>query len=168
MYLTGVAPQRRELPSVQQYPILYVCCCFVVVFFPSHLFSSHLFFSLPPSRSSDPGSHSSALLPLSHCGSCPAFLYREDFSSFFPRRMHIIFSLPSVYRTMYTLCRAWHRSSEPAHFVGKKKKKRKMVRYGAPQVGSEAGAPEKLGSTLVRREPQKKIPARWYCCLAPE
>ena len=39
-----------------------------------------LLFSLPPSRNSDPESHS-RLFPPTHCGSCLAFFSREDFSS---------------------------------------------------------------------------------------
>ena len=46
-----------------------------------------LLFSLPPSRNSDPGSHSRLFSPLTHYGSCLAFLSREDFSPFFPRRL---------------------------------------------------------------------------------
>ena len=36
---------------------------------------------LPPSRNSDPGSHSRLFYPPTHYGSCLAFLSREDFSS---------------------------------------------------------------------------------------
>ena len=48
-----------------------------------------LLFSLPPinSRNSDPGSHSRLFSPPTHYGSCLAFLSRENFSSFFPRRL---------------------------------------------------------------------------------
>ena len=46
-----------------------------------------LLFSLPPCRNSDPGSHSRLFSPPTHNGSCLAFLSREDFSSFFPRRL---------------------------------------------------------------------------------
>ena len=46
-----------------------------------------LLFSLPPSRNSDPGSHGRLFSPPTHGGSCLAFLSREDFSSFFPRRL---------------------------------------------------------------------------------
>ena len=46
-----------------------------------------LLFSLPSSRNSDPGSHSRLFSPPTHYGSCLAFLSREDFSSFFPRRL---------------------------------------------------------------------------------
>ena len=38
-----------------------------------------LLFSLPPSRNSDPGSHSRLFSPDTHNGSCLAFLSREDF-----------------------------------------------------------------------------------------
>ena len=43
-----------------------------------------LLFSFPPSRNTNPGSHS-RLFPPTHYGSCLAFISREDFSSFFPR-----------------------------------------------------------------------------------
>ena len=59
---------------------------FYFTFFPSHLLSSP-FCSLPPSRNSDPGSHSRLFSPPTHYGSCLAFLSREDFSSLFPRRL---------------------------------------------------------------------------------
>ena len=39
------------------------------------------FFSLPPGRNSDPGSHSRLFFPPTHYGSCLAFLSREYFSS---------------------------------------------------------------------------------------
>ena len=45
------------------------------------------FFSIPPSRTSDPGSHSRLFSLPTHYGSCLAFLSREDFSSFSPRRL---------------------------------------------------------------------------------
>ena len=57
------------------------------IIFPSHLLCLSFFFSLPPSRNSDPGSHSRLFSPPLHYGSCLAFLSREDFSSFFPRRL---------------------------------------------------------------------------------
>ena len=56
------------------------CLSGSLFFFPSHLLSSP-FYSLPPSRNSDPGSHSRLLSPPAHYGSCLAFLSREDFSS---------------------------------------------------------------------------------------
>ena len=43
--------------------------------------------SLPPSLSADPGSHSRLFSPPTHYGSCLAFLSRDDFSSYFPRRL---------------------------------------------------------------------------------
>ena len=55
---------------------------FFPFFFPSHLLSSP-FYSLPPSRNSDPGSHNRLFSPPTHYGSCLAFLSREDFCSFF-------------------------------------------------------------------------------------
>ena len=36
-----------------------------------------LLFSLPPSRNSDPGSHSRLFSPLTHYGPCLAFFFRE-------------------------------------------------------------------------------------------
>ena len=59
--------------------------CLLTVFFRSKLLFSLFGFSRPPSRNSDPGSHS-RLFPPPHYGSCLAFLSGEDFSSFFPRR----------------------------------------------------------------------------------
>ena len=56
------------------------------LFHPIYIFFA-LLFSLPPSRNSDPGSHSRLFSPPPHCGSCLAFLSRADFSSFFPRRL---------------------------------------------------------------------------------
>ena len=56
---------------------------------PSHVLSSPIF-SLPPrhcSSNSDPVSHSRLFPPPRHYGSCLAFLSREDFSSFFQRRL---------------------------------------------------------------------------------
>ena len=46
-----------------------------------------LLFFPPPSRNSDPGSRSRLFSPAPHYGSCLAFLSREDFSSFFQRRL---------------------------------------------------------------------------------
>ena len=63
-----------------------VSSLYVLLFPPSHLSSSPFFFSLPASRNSDPGSHSRPFSPPPHYGSCLAFLSREHFSSFFPRR----------------------------------------------------------------------------------
>ena len=60
---------------------------FFFFFFPSHVLSSPFLFSLPPSRNTDPGSHSRLFFPPPHYGSCLVFLSREDFSSFFPRRL---------------------------------------------------------------------------------
>ena len=61
--------------------LVMFCFCFsFFVFFLSHSLSSP-FYSLPPSRNSDPGSHSRLFPPPTHYGSCLAFLSREDFSS---------------------------------------------------------------------------------------
>ena len=55
--------------------------------FPSHLLSSLFFSSLPPCRNSDRGSNLRFFSPPLPYGSCHAFLSREDFSSFIPRRL---------------------------------------------------------------------------------
>ena len=60
---------------------MYVGSVIFILFFPSHLLSSP-FYSLPPSRNSDPGSHSRLFSPPTHYGSCLGFLSRGDFSSF--------------------------------------------------------------------------------------
>ena len=60
---------------------------FFFLFFPMPFIIFALLFSLPPSRNSDPGSHSRLFSPPTHYGSCLAFLSWEDFSSFFPRRL---------------------------------------------------------------------------------
>ena len=49
------------------------------------MLSSLLFFCLPPSRNSDPGSHSRLFSPLLRF--VPCILSREDFSPFCPRRL---------------------------------------------------------------------------------
>ena len=67
---------------------------FSFLLFPSHLrIIFALLFSLPPSRNSDPGSHSRLFSPPTHYGSCLAFLRRKYFSSFFPRRLASIITL---------------------------------------------------------------------------
>ena len=53
---------------------------FFFVFFPSHLLSPP-FYSLPPNRNSDPGSHSRLFSLPTHYGSCLALFPRKDFSS---------------------------------------------------------------------------------------
>ena len=60
---------------------------FFFPFFPHPIYYLCPFCSLPPSRNSDPGSHSRLFSPPTHYDSCLAFLWREDFSSFFPRRL---------------------------------------------------------------------------------
>ena len=69
--------------------IMIIIIIFLGYDFSSYLLSSPLFFSLPliNSRNSDPGSHSRLSPPPPHYGSCFAFLSRQDFSSFFPRRL---------------------------------------------------------------------------------
>ena len=69
-----------------------LCTFFSLLFFL--LFFFHpiytifaLLFSLPPSRNSDPGSHSRLFSPPTYYGSGLEFLSREDLSSFFPRRL---------------------------------------------------------------------------------
>ena len=58
---------------------------FSFLFIPFIIFA--LRFSLPPSRNSDPGSHSGLFPPPTPYGSCLAFLSREDFSYFFHRQL---------------------------------------------------------------------------------
>ena len=63
----------------------------VFFFFPSHFLSSSPFFSLPPSYTAVTqirirGHIAEVLLPPPYYGSCLAFLWREGFSHFFPRR----------------------------------------------------------------------------------
>ena len=71
----------------QKYSVVYSHTRFLFFFyFPSHLLCSP-FYSLPPSRNSDPGSRDRLFFPPTHCGSCLAFSSREDFSSLFPRRL---------------------------------------------------------------------------------
>ena len=60
---------------------------FFFSFFSSLLLSSSFLFSLPPSRNSDPGSHSRLFSPAAHYGSCLACFSREDCRAFFPRRL---------------------------------------------------------------------------------
>ena len=68
---------------------LFVRFLFFCFFFSNPLIIFALVFSLPPinSRNSDPGSHSRLFSPPTQYGSCLAFLSRQDFSSFFPRRL---------------------------------------------------------------------------------
>ena len=51
------------------------------IFFPISFIIFALLFYLPPSRTSDLGSHSRLFCPPTHYGSCLAFLSREDFSA---------------------------------------------------------------------------------------
>ena len=61
---------------------------FFSLFFPIPFVVFALLVLLPPSGNSDPGSHSIAsLLPPPDYGTCVAFLSREGFSTFFPRRL---------------------------------------------------------------------------------
>ena len=58
------------------------------IFFPPIPFIIFaLLFSLPSSRNSDPGSHGRLFSPPPHYGMRHAFLSRQDFSSFFTRRL---------------------------------------------------------------------------------
>ena len=78
-----------EWPSAYQHLTLNRCqSFFFFLFFPISCIIFALLFSLPPSRNSDPGSHSRLFSRPTHYGSCLAFFFsREDFSSFFPRRL---------------------------------------------------------------------------------
>ena len=58
----------------------FVLFCFVL-FFPIPFTIFALLFSLPPSRNSDPGSHTRLFPPPAHSDSCLALLSREDFRS---------------------------------------------------------------------------------------
>ena len=53
-----------------------------IYFFPIAFVTFALVISLPPSRNSDPGSHSRLFFPPTHDCSCLAFFSREDSSSF--------------------------------------------------------------------------------------
>ena len=63
-------------------------------FFPMPCIIFALLFSLPPSLDSDPGSYGRLFSPPTHYGSCLALLSREDFSSFFPRRLASNYAYP--------------------------------------------------------------------------
>ena len=76
---------ERRTPSRNGLTLESKTCISVCFFIPFIVFA--LLFSLPPSRNSDPGSHSILFSPPPHYGSCLAFLSREDFSFFFPRRL---------------------------------------------------------------------------------
>ena len=65
--------------------IIYILRRIIYISIPFTIFA--LLFSLPPSRNSDPESNSRLFSPPTHYGSCLAFFSREDFSSFFPRRL---------------------------------------------------------------------------------
>ena len=62
---------------------LPVAFLFFVFCFSIPFTISTLLFPLPPSRNSDPGSHSRLFSPSTHYGLCLAFLSREYFRSFF-------------------------------------------------------------------------------------
>ena len=68
----------------QKYSVVYSHTRFLFFFyFPSHLLCSP-FYSLPPSRNSDPGSHNRLFSPPTHYGSCLAYLvfcFREKISA---------------------------------------------------------------------------------------
>ena len=63
--------------------------------FPSHLLSSPLY-SLPPSRNSDPGSHSRLFSPPTHYGSCLAFVIATRFQLFLPSSTRVELCLPTL------------------------------------------------------------------------
>ena len=67
----------------------------IFFFFPVPTIVLNLLFSLPPSRNSDPGSHSRLFSPRPHDGSCVAFLSREYFGSCFHSSTRVVF-----YRTV--------------------------------------------------------------------
>ena len=67
---------------------------FFSFFFPSHLLFSP-FYSLPPSRNSDPASHS-RLFPPTHYGSCLAFFIATRFQLFLPSSTRVELCLPTL------------------------------------------------------------------------
>ena len=89
---------RDFVSCLQRTPYILPGTCFMIPYFLGAVFGTFFFFSIPfvifallfslhPSRNSDPGSNSKLFSPPTHYGSCLAFLSREDFSSFFPRRL---------------------------------------------------------------------------------
>ena len=64
----------------QRYLYLYIYISFSIAFIYLLVFA--LLLSLPPSRNSDPGSHSRLFSPPTHYGSCLAFISREDITSY--------------------------------------------------------------------------------------
>ena len=111
----AVAPNMPPLP--RSLAECHTFCFFLFNFFfsSSHLILSSLFFfSLPPGRSSDPGSHSRPFSPRPYYGSCLAFLSREDFSSSFPRRVASTVCLTHAMRSQQLIhfC-FWQINSKP-------------------------------------------------------
>ena len=64
-------------------------------FFPIPFVVFALLFSLPPSRNSDPGSHSRLFVPHTHCGSCLAFFIARRFQLFLPSSTRVELCLPT-------------------------------------------------------------------------
>ena len=79
----------RSSPSITSLVsgLNFVFSKYIYIFFSIPFIIFALLSSLPSSRNSDPGSHRRLFIPPTHYGSCLAFLAREDFSSFFPRRL---------------------------------------------------------------------------------
>ena len=77
--------------------LVMFCFCFsFFVFFLSHSLSSP-FYSLPPSRNSDPGSHSRLFFPHPpRYGSCLAFFIAIRFQLFLPSSTRVELCLPTL------------------------------------------------------------------------
>ena len=86
------------IPSMIPRPSSPDCFAFLFLFLffsiPFIIFA--LLFSLPPSRNSDPGSHSRLFSPPPHYGSCLAFLSQEDFSSFLVDSRRIVLTMSTL------------------------------------------------------------------------
>ena len=105
----GHVDRRRQAQGI-------ICCCvltcklrrttpYVLVlffFFPSHLLSSP-FYSLPPSRNSDPGSHSRLFSPPTHYGSYLASFFARRFQLFLPSSTRVELCLPRARRSQPVL-----------------------------------------------------------------
>ena len=79
--LRACAEPRRALDRRDGSPLVYIR---IVFYFSSHLLSSPFFFSLPPRRNSDPGSHSRLFFHPPHYGSCLGIFIARRFQLFLP------------------------------------------------------------------------------------
>ena len=72
-------------------------CVFFFFFIPFiHLLSSPFFFSLPPSRNSDPRSHNRLFSPPPHYGSCLQAFIARRFQLFLPSSTRVELCLPTL------------------------------------------------------------------------